>query len=243
MTNIESKYHEESQTRPVALFKFAEAKWIKDIWDKETLRFSPIRIWHQIENDVARKDTWEGATEIIQKRYVKSINIKFNHFDSSKWYGHKPTGPVLIADKNRAKYPATHAFCFAMLTREMLCGKSSIDLSRFGSQFGESMLVVKKFDQFLSMIKVSIEKMGFENFNFGPVQYVSEFHHGEYSIFSKRNCYSWQREFRLAVECPETLTDEYISINVPKLKETCKFIIEPKLKFLIDNDAGTLDIR
>jgi hypothetical protein len=140
-------------------------------------------------------------------------------------------------------------FAFIWLTDDMLTrtwkeGKSSIDLNRFDNDLGPSLLVVIDVPRFLELvikaIRDSPEK--YENSAHGQVKYVTEQHHGRYSIFHKPDRLAWQNEFRIVLNC-QRKEKEPLHLRVPGLGGVCAYIEKPELVIPIKRTEGGFEIQ
>lgn len=229
----------------LALLRFDQAKWLKDICDTEKLRFTPIKNWTKLENDNARGDRWEGASQIQQPEVIKSLKLKFSACPELGYVEHKPTAPIVFRDNKGSEFSATHAICFSMLGYKNFQGKSSHDFSEFGNSLGASVLVLKDIPALSKMLGEALGKLApdCKHWGEGPVSYVDEkTYSGDYSVFLKPNRFAWQREFRFTIYYPDK-ENEYISVHLPGLAKIADFIVNPDLNFEFNNEGHRVEVQ
>jgi hypothetical protein len=229
----------------LALLRFDEAKWVKDICDTEKLRFTPIKNWTKLENDNARGDRWEGASQIQQPDVIKSLKLKFSACPELAYVEHKLTEPIVFRDNKVSEFSATHAICFSMLGYKNFQDESSHDFSKFGDHFGTSVLVLNDIQALNKMLGEALDKLApdCKHWGEGPVSYVDEkTYSGDYSVFLKPNRLAWQREFRFTIYYPDKV-DEYIFVELPGLAKIADFIVNPDLNFQLNNEGHRVEVQ
>ena len=195
--------------------------------------------------DLARGDAWEGADRIDQPEHVKSVKLRFNCDPGGDWIEHELAGPIITRNDNTA-FPATHGLCFNIVDHQMLAdtpveNTGTIDFNRFCCEFGPSLLVVTDVSKFIELTIAAIKGFYPENIqasSHGPVKYVEDFHHGQYSIYHKPARFSWQKEFRVVLYAPRS-PDNPFMLPVRGLSSVCQFIgdLEPNTK-IVQNECG-----
>ena len=156
---------------------------------------NPLRYFEGCEEDAARGDSYEGTSSIYQPKEIGELTISpgIPGWRPIKVKTEELAGPVRIsADKTKA----CNLFCLISVREPIL---HPIFPDRY-KWFGDSFVVITNTQEFLARVYAAAQREIF------PVQakcveyYRANEHSGPTGRFRKRDIYSYQREFRIALE-------------------------------------------
>jgi hypothetical protein len=177
-----------------ALLKFGEKQHIEALRDDGLLYLRPLADFIKLESDMARGDSFEGMTRIIQPSHVKHLILEAPGFGSHALDPSELIGPVRIG---LGKTAACNIYCMFAITKPT----DGELVSSQNLQFGDSFVIVLNPSEFLNRVINAAKDAGLRHFESRLVEYYDcEGYSGEVGRFRKRSLFAYQNEFRIAVE-------------------------------------------
>ena len=198
----------ESIVKNIAIAKFSEEQYLKEIITNEELFFNTINFFSKKEHQNYRFDQYEGCDRIYQPSYIVNFKIDGRSFKFAK-----DGKPVKIRLSTTDYF--THICCFTIIKNVIIIRKKErkvFDPRLFN--FGDHLILSLEIGKILSLIgKACKEDSNIEKYQISPVEYIDvKNHNGEWDVFHKPLKYKYQNEFRIAVKIN---TIESYKLKVP----------------------------
>jgi hypothetical protein len=154
-----------------------------------------LRYFKECEEDTARRDSYEGTSSIYQPKHIGEFTISpgIPGWSPIEAKTEELTGPTRFSlDETKA----CNLFCLISVREPIL---HPIFPDRY-NWFGDSFVVITNTQEFLARVYAAAQREMF------PVEakcvgyYNANEHSGPTGRFRKRDIYSYQREFRIALE-------------------------------------------
>ncbi len=176
------------------LLKFGEKQHIEALRNDGLLYMRPLADFIKLESDMARGDSFEGMTRVIQPAHVKHLILDAPGFGSHAVNPSGLIGPVRVG---LGKTAACNIYCMFAITKP----RDGDLVSSQNLQFGDFFVIVLNSDEFLDRVINAARDAGLCHFESRLVEYYDpETYSGEVGRFRKRSLFAYQNEFRIAVE-------------------------------------------
>jgi len=183
---------EPTQPDWAVLLKFGTRAHLEQFREDGLLYMNPQAYFSKLEDDLVRKDRFEGTDKIFQPNDLKHLTIESN-VDGKKIVI-KPSdmaGPLRISMGKSA----CNVYCMFSVTRPMI--GDAID--KRNQAFGDSFAIVLNTQEFLARVCSAAETAHF-TCEYRLVEYYDpNVHSGETGPFRKPSTFAYQNEFRLTV--------------------------------------------
>jgi len=210
--------------------KFGTRKHMVALLDEGEVYYSPVRTFAKMYEPGVRRDGWEGATRIWQKRHLTSFTIDKREFLPQL------RGPLVQFIPQLAKFKGTHVFCLCHVTAEQIeAGERKITSPRM-SEFGDHAVIIRDTAEFNRRLTKAIKLPLREALSHGPIEYMPAHYSGEYHLFKKPVEYSWQREYRYTMRAPFE-TSKTIPVYVGSLRDIAHLVPLDRYQNHIDVNA------
>jgi hypothetical protein len=183
----------------LVLTKFGQREHMTALIDGGLVYLNTIKYHTQSDAAHPSYDDWEGSTDIWQEDKVR-VTVT----SDSEEFNIEFSGPLRFYNPDKDRYRATHAYCMCGLTNRDIRWRRRIFHPRM-IEFGNTAVVVHNVPEFKSRIRRALAGLPPPQACLvaaGSVRYISDMHHGEYSLLQKRQRYDWQREYRFLI-CSE----------------------------------------
>jgi len=190
---------------PYALLKFGEEQHIQALRTDGLLYMRPLAEFAKMESDMARGDSFEATTRIIQPKHVGELIFDTGSVGLGKFTAQPSdlAGPVRFKLNKTA---SCDVYCMFAVTKpidgELVSSKNF--------EFGTSCVIVLNTAEFLSRVIRAAKDHGVSCLEWGLVEYYNaDEYSGEIGRFRKRSMFDYQNEFRIVAEpgshAPRTL--------------------------------------
>jgi hypothetical protein len=172
--------------------KFGSKATVTDLFENGTIYCNPVRYFKTLE-DKFRGDNYEGASYIHnlppgQFNIViggKPIDSGFNYFS--------------LHIKETYENTLGNIFSLYCLSSKTLCGDTPVTIDKRIKDFGDTALLIKDNQKFLTLIEKALNKKRVKYFH-GLVEYYDRhMYTGKVDIFNKPLEYAYQNEFRIYI--------------------------------------------
>lgn len=215
-------------TVPIVIMKFGAREHMEDFRKNGTLHMSPLKTFREIEESHKmhlRKDVYEGADHFYQGN---QIQIKIN----------TPEGKEIILDSSngllhaRIGYNSTLEIkVFCMYAVKLDGSHPYIHEDNFN--FGDTAAIITDLGKFIDRLMEAAKKNNYR-LQARLVEYFDENqYHGEMGIFRKPKAFSYQSEYRIALNVPGT---DPIKLCIGDLSDICVLCDLQKINSLIEVD-------
>ncbi len=191
-----------------AFLKFGAKQHLEELRRDGLLYMSPLASFAKLESDMVRDDRFEGTTRIMQPKHIGEFVIDTGRIGFGKISVNPSelTGPVRIGLHRTV---SCNVYCLFAVT-----GPVDGELvNRQNFQFGDSFILFLNPTEFLNRAIVAARKAGFSYLEHRLVEYYDgDDYSGETGRFRKRSLFSYQNEFRIAVE-PGSETAQRLKIG------------------------------
>jgi len=202
--------------RILVAVKFSKSEHITSLQKKGVIYMNTVSYFKQLDNDKQRMDKNENYTRILQSnRTTLKVNNDLIY----------TVGPIHVYDPAEDEYQATHIFCLSCL-----CENDRIrdDNKIFDDRVREfkdvdTMLIITNLTEMDSRLRNALRKLESEGLimkpNYDRVKYKDfSSYSGVCDIFTKSNCYEYQKEWRLTVSSPKNREMPF-RINVGNIED------------------------
>lgn len=108
----------------------------------------------------------------------------------------------------------SHLFCMSLIDKDWINKNGTILDHRNIAPGKDWMLIVQNIPEFNRRLKLAIAQQGFGACEARPIEYINaENYSGEFGCFKKFNAYSYQQEWRLAVNCPNKVVPQHLYLG------------------------------
>lgn len=180
--------------RFVILLKFAQREHLEAFRSQGLLYMNTTDYFRIIEDDPVRSDRFEGTDRIIQPLDIGTMSLTCNvtgqviNFNPSEI-----VGPVLF---HFSRNLASNIFCMYSINRPT----DLFPIDDRNIQFGDSFVMVLNTTEFIRRFCVAAKSLG-RPFRIQAVDYFDPLSHsGETGIFRKSSEFSYQNEYRFAIQ-------------------------------------------
>jgi hypothetical protein len=180
---------------PILILLKLGAKEHLEMLRKGLLYMNPLAFFRSLEADSARGDPYEGTDSIIQPSHIGDFIID-PHLPGWEKIHVPPSdlaGPVRIALERTSR---CNIFCLFTVDRP-IDGPMFPKSSRW---FGDSFLLFTNAQQFLSRVVAAAKRQGLRGQGRRVEYYDETRYSGPIGRFRKPSRYSYQREYRIALE-------------------------------------------
>ncbi len=207
-----------------AFLKFGRTKeHLQSFVEKGEIYINCYEFFKRVDANSKQFDIHEFADEFVQPQGVK-IHIAGREFN--------PVSPFSIS---HTPAPFTHIFCLFNVQDPSVTSTSTVYDQRVWEDFGEYVVLIHNVKEFRRRIYKELASFEGLNAERNLVSYFdSETYHGELTPFYKQSTYSYQNEYRIAINYQE-LKGKPLVLNLgsmtdiaygPVHKSQCKNKIE-----------------
>lgn len=206
------------------LVKFFDKQEYVDKFLNGTLHMKSLEDFQNLENDIARSDSKEAVSHCFQP---DTVNVQFNEIiiDSNEL-----AGAVIVQTKEFDFY---NIFCLYAINSGNFQELNDDNYSEFihslkihenNKAFGDFCVVIHNVETFIERVKEAVLKKNFSmKANFVKYYDIDSFNgsfHGIDAIFHKHCTFSYQNEYRIAIDNKLTNNEAY-DLNIGDIRDIC----------------------
>lgn len=200
----------ERRAPPVyGLLKFGKKCHLEQLRQDGLLHMKPLSYFTAIESDAVRGDPFEGTDQIIQPKHIGRWTLNHPVVGAFEVDPSELSGPMRFSGD---KTSLCNVYCMFAITQPV--EGRLVDTRNVG--FGDSFVLILNTKEFLERVTLAAQRAGFS----GQCRLVDYFDEDDYSgrvgRFKKRSVFSYQNEFRIAIEPG---SEEPVNLRVGSLQD------------------------
>jgi hypothetical protein len=203
-----------------SFIKFGKLEHIKNFQESGKIYMNTVKYFKELENDIERKDEYEGVEKLEQINWIKFIIDENTSIESSKKNNTLISGQYYI----KPEYHLGNLFCLTAITDQFTEQNNRLDPKM--KDFGDTFLIINDTTKFLTRLNSKLKEINL-NYKYDLVSYYDRnSYNGELNILHKSNIFEHQNEWRLNIE---TLSEEPFEFEIGSIEDISILIPSSKI--------------